>query len=286
MGSLAAPWSPLLFSVISLFMLSLSAACRALRVVPSSTVPSLLPRAVGWGKGSRVRAPLPSRPLSAVGGEALTQITPAISSTPTTAPPMSSAHSSSGLASVFLPVCDEPAVFVVSTNNAATADAWLEEFLSAKVKRVGFDTESRTVKYQKNQLALIQLAVRTSTAVQVLLYNMHRSRAFGPAMLAMLQDESVLKCAIDTREDKVQLAGVGVTAQGLVDLQVPIGGVAAGHQRMGTAKLVEQHLNITIAKDKGLVFAPWDRFPIDDKLLNYVVQDAVVALKLSEVMRP
>lgn len=196
------------------------------------------------------------------------------------------AMSSAVLVGVSLPVCNEPSVSVVSTNNAATADVWVAQHCT-NAKRLGFDTESKTVRFQKNQLAIIQLAVRTATGVQVLLYNMHRSRAFGPALLALLQDATVLKFAIDTREDTSQLAGAGVLAQGLVDLQVPVGSaMPASNQRKGTAKLVAEHLGIAMTKDKSMVFADWSRFPMDASLMFYATQDACIALKLSEVMRP
>ena len=139
---------------------------------------------------------------------------------------------------------------------------------------LGFDTETKPVfkKGQTHPISLIQLA------------NIHRASIFRlgkigmpKALKALLEDESVMKIALDPGFELKKLeAENGVTGKGFVDLAKI--SVKIGASTNGLRGLAALFLGIRISKSSQT--SNWEREDLSEKQVLYAATDAWVTLRV------
>lgn len=154
----------------------------------------------------------------------------------------------------------------------ATGAHWIDEpaelarQLSARVERVGLDTEFIRERTYWPQLALVQVA----TGDDILLVDMCVP-GMPEALAPLLRDEATLKVMHSASEDLVALQhACGCVPRPLFDTQVAAAlcGIGAG---IGYQRLVADMLGIAV--DKGETRSDWLRRPLSAQQLSYAADD-------------
>jgi hypothetical protein len=188
----------------------------------------------------------------------------------------------------------------VTEAHSDVCEAWIIQHVygdgnqAAISHHVGFDTESKPwFPSPSNEeeppppphTALIQLAIGRD----VLLYRVHDSPVcdtWPPALVRLLQDDTVYKYCVDTRGDLSQLCRAGIIhPKGFVDVQQVASDKIHGGTRESMKRLAERLLSgLQMEKSKSMSVSDWSHVPLSLKQMSYAACDAVISLGIAEAL--
>ena len=162
-----------------------------------------------------------------------------------------------------------------------TEPAALAAALVERPTRIGLDTEFIRERTYWPQLALVQIAIDTSTGMRILLVDT-LAPGINEALAPILADAAILKIMHSPSEDLVAFKrACNVVPRPLFDTQLAAGlaGIGGG---LGYQKLVEQLTGVALAK--GETRSDWLRRPLSPAQLEYAADDVRHLFEMHDVL--
>ncbi len=174
---------------------------------------------------------------------------------------------------------------LVDLANVTLVSSWddwdqVEQYYDLSHDVVGLDFEW----VGPRPIALLQLA---SSDGRCLLVRLHRLGGVPERLVALLQDNSVVKLGVGLTDGdaKKLLTDFGIHMSGLFDLRHLLADLRPhGLKRTGLAGLAEEFLGVTLDKNWHVRAGNWEAKHLTNRQITYAANDALVAVNIGLAM--